>query len=236
MKFPIAFFFSFLPFLFLSAQVIKKPIAQTKSHKTLDIWQIEITENNTIVYLSVENKRTDGEAWFCADNNISIKNANGEEEYSLIKAESIPICPDAHKFTRAGEKLNFKLLFPKLSPEISEIHLMENCEENCFYFLGIIVNEELNKMTRVFEQAVELFRNEQKELALKEFLKISNSDISINSRIFSYSMYIIPVIYYQIEQIEDAKSWYYKIKNSEMADKLSLLEKLNEIEFFTGIE
>jgi len=92
------------------SQTIILPIVNIKSHKTLAIEKIEFNEKQTIVFLSVENQMTEGEAWFCADKNIYIKNSAGTEMYYLIKSEGIPTCPDTYKFKKTGEilQLNHK--------------------------------------------------------------------------------------------------------------------------------
>ena len=71
------------------SQTIILPIVNIKSHKTLTVEKIESSGEQTTIFLSVENQKTEGEAWFCADKNIYIKNARGTEMIYLLKSMEI---------------------------------------------------------------------------------------------------------------------------------------------------
>jgi hypothetical protein len=88
----------------LSAQVYYYPIAGKQSHPELEIVQIEITENTTLINLQVTNKRDQG-GWFCADKNIYIKNSKETEIYPLINSVNIPAIMPAFHFLESSSTI-----------------------------------------------------------------------------------------------------------------------------------
>lgn len=124
------------------SQTIIQPNQALKSHETLEIRKIEMSSEKTIVYLSVENRRADGN--FCADKNIFIIYPDGSR-LKLVKTVGIPQCPDAFRFKNIGEILDFSLIFPPLNPATKWIDIVEECASNCFHFYGITLNDDLNK-------------------------------------------------------------------------------------------
>ncbi len=126
----------------LYSQTFERPNAGLKSHETLNILKIVATPDNTVIYLSVENRRSSGGA-FCADRNIYIIYPNGTR-IKLIKASGIPQCPDSYEFKKVGEKLDFSLTFPPLEPGTEWINIIEDCNDNCFTFYGVLLDNDLN--------------------------------------------------------------------------------------------
>ena len=55
----------------------------------------------------------------------------------LVSSNGIPVCPDTYKFKSPGEQLDFVLTFPPLLKGISSVNLIEDCQDNCFSFLGL---------------------------------------------------------------------------------------------------
>ena len=125
------------------SQSIDKPNYALKSHETLEISKIEITNSATIISFSVENKRSEG-GTFCADKNIYIMYPDGTR-LNLSAAHNIPVCPDSYKFKNIGEKLFFSLEFPPLKTGTKWIDIIEDCSSNCFWFYGITLDNDLNK-------------------------------------------------------------------------------------------
>jgi 23S rRNA-/tRNA-specific pseudouridylate synthase len=97
------------------SQTIIKPNQALKSHETLQIKKIETTSDETVISLSIENRRVDGS--FCADKNIFIIYPDGSR-IKLAKSIGIPSCPDAYKFKNIGEVLDFTLTFPPIKQGI----------------------------------------------------------------------------------------------------------------------
>jgi tetratricopeptide (TPR) repeat protein len=218
------------------SQTVILPVVNMKSHKTLIIEKIEFSEKQSVIYLSIENQKTEGEAWFCADKNIYIKNSQGTEMFYMTKSEGIPTCPDQYKFKKPGEILEFKLIFPPISSNIKEINIVENCTDNCFYFKGVILDADQNEDIKLFEKGVSLYSNKHSEDALKCFKELSENTKDKKSNIFGYCLYIIPLIYFEKGDTENAKKEYAKLVNSSIADKDYFIEKLGKEEFFRGLK
>ena len=125
-------------------QSVDKPNYALKSHETLEITKIEISNRATIISFSVENRRSEGGS-FCADKNIYVIYPDGTR-LNLSAAHNIPVCPDSYKFKSIGEKLFFSLEFPPLMPGTKWIDIIEDCSSNCFWFYGVTLDTDLNKI------------------------------------------------------------------------------------------
>jgi len=123
------------------SQTVIKPNYGLKSHETLEIKKIECDSESTSVFLSIENKIQGGA--FCADKNIYILYPDGTKS-RLLSSNGIPVCPESYKFKTIGEKLDFILVFPPLKAGTEWIDLVEDCDENCFSFYGITLDNDLN--------------------------------------------------------------------------------------------
>ena len=148
------------------SQIYNQPNIALKSHETLTISKVEATPKGTTIWLSVENKRNEGGS-FCADKKIYIIYPDGSR-LNLKKAVNIPVCPDSYKFKSVGEKLQFTLEFPPLTPGTKWIDIIEDCTSNCFWFYGVTLDNELNiRLDKAFDLAskgqpagnIILFRN-----------------------------------------------------------------------------
>jgi len=124
------------------SQTVTFPNHALKHHETLEITKVEITAANTVVFLTIENRIDGGN--FCADRNIYLVDAEGEK-YILEQSSGIPVCPDSYKFKYIGEKLQFTLTFPPLKAGTTWFDLIEDCSDNCFWFYGVTLDNELNK-------------------------------------------------------------------------------------------
>jgi tetratricopeptide (TPR) repeat protein len=218
------------------SQTIILPIVNVKSHKTLSIEKIEFSDKQTIIFLSIENQKTEGEAWFCADKNIYIKNVQGIDMYYMTKSEGIPTCPETYKFTKPGEILQFKLIFPKIPVSIKEIDIVESCNDNCFYFRGVILDPAQNADIKLFEKGVALYSNKKADEALKCFFELSANIKDRKSNLYGYTLYIVPLIYFEKGDKENAKKEYSKLINSAISDKDYFIEKLCKEEFFNNLK
>jgi len=125
----------------LVSQSVLNPNYGLKSHETLVINRIDIASESTTFHLTIGNRIEGGT--FCADRNIFIIHPDGTRT-KLISSEGIPVCPESHKFTSIGEKVDFTLTFPPLKLNTDWIDLIEDCRDNCFYFYGITLDSDLN--------------------------------------------------------------------------------------------
>lgn len=175
------------------SQIYNQPNVALKSPETLEMEKVEIRPEATIVFLSVENKRSSG-GNFCADKNIYIIYPDGSR-LKLTKAKNIPVCPDIYNFKSVGEKLQFTLEFPPLKPGIKWFDLIEDCSSNCFWFYGVTLDNELNKkLDEAFSLAskgqpadnINLFKNildniENQDLGIEGLLYINIINASIEN-------------------------------------------------------
>ena len=214
-------------------QVFETPVYYSKSHETLYIDKIEISNKNTVFYLHIENIKDAGDAWFCADKDIYVKEAGTGKKHQLIKSSGIPVCPENHKFNKKGEKLFFQLYFDKIeSDKIKKIDLVENCSDYCFSFTEIILDNKLSNEIKSFEKAIILMSSNKNSEALKEFSEFEKNVQDKNTSRYAYFLYASSLLSYKTQDFNKAKTQYEKLKNSTLKDRDELLEKLNEIEFF----
>jgi tetratricopeptide (TPR) repeat protein len=217
-------------------QIIDLPVFNTKSHKTLVIEKIERTPTQTVFYMSISNELENGTGSFCADRQIYIKESKGDRMYFMDHTEGIPTCPESHQFKKTGEVLEFRLYFPAIPENVQEIDLIENCSDNCFYFYGVVLNTTTNNEIKLFEKGVALFTDKKLEPALTCFLKINQTASDTQSNIYAYSSYIIPLIYFQIGDTQNARNYFQKLKDSQVKDKQYFIEKLQSETFFKEIK
>ena len=143
MKTHLVFIILLISILNLHAQ---NPNYALKTPETLEIIQVELGTDATLISLSIENRVKGG--YFCADNNTFIITDKGLK-FKLDKAMGIAICPDIYTFKNPGERLYFSLQFPPIPVGSSWIDLVEECGEMCFSILGItldpLINERIDK-------------------------------------------------------------------------------------------
>ncbi|MFN8241538.1 MAG: hypothetical protein U0X39_12425 [Bacteroidales bacterium] len=206
----------------LSAQVQLAPNSALKSHETLEILKIDAGSSGTTFYMSVENRRPDGT--FCADKNIYIIYPDGSRE-KMIRAEGIPVCPGAHRFTSVGEVLNFTLVFPPLKPGTTWFDLVEDCQDNCFWFYGVVVDEVLNSR---IDQLFSLAASGKPDQNLKLFRAFLEETDSRN--LGTEGMLYINIINSALEAGDrtEAGVWYKRLGTSGAPRAARYIQFLNE--------
>lgn len=192
----------------LYGQTNTNPNYALKSHETLNINKIEINQESTVIYLTVENRITGGN--FCADKNITLTYPTGEK-IRLIKAEGIPACPETYNFKMIGEKLDFRLTFPKIKKGTEWVDLVEECSDNCFSFYGLVLNNDLNKR---IDEAVSLVEKGENLIAVSKYQsileEISGKKNGIEGAIYSD---LITLLMNSGKTVE-ARKWYDKMVSS----------------------
>jgi len=212
----------------IKAQIYNNPIAGKQSHPEMEITRIEVNNKNTIVSIKVTNKRNEG-GWFCADKSIYIKNSKGTELYQLINSENIPICPNQYEFKKVGEVLEFQLIFPKISGNIKFLDLIENCNNACFSFTGIILDNDHNQKIVAFEKGFELYQDEKFEKSIPYFEKVINGKVVMQSQIYGLSYYYLILINKEAGNLEKVKSLYSTFLNSDLEDKETFIKEFKRI-------
>ena len=212
----------FMPAISLCAQMVTDPNYSLKSHETLIIKKVELKPDATVFHMSIENRISGGT--FCADKNIYILYPDGKKG-RLVSSSGIPVCPDAYKFRTPGEKLEFILTFPPLKAGTLWLDLIEDCNDNCFSFYGILLDNALNeRINETFALA------DKKELskALNAFTAILENLDKPYSGI--EGLLYINIIKLAIETGDDRKAqeMYSKLRLSDAPRLSAYLKFLNE--------
>jgi hypothetical protein len=207
--------------LSVNGQSIEKPNYALKSHQTLEISKVDITEQKTMIYLNIENKIAGG--YFCADKNIFILYPDGTKS-NLISSKGIPVCPDTYKFNMIGEKLEFELTFSTVKKNTGWIDLIEDCTDNCFSFYGICLNAELNKK---IEDAAHFAEIGEPAKATLDFIAIANAIYAKNSGIDGLIYMNIIQLSKETGNMAKASEWYVKLKSSDIPRRELYIKHLN---------
>jgi hypothetical protein len=213
--------FSFISFICTFSQVVERPNFGLKSHETLQITKIEIATDKTIVHLTIENRIEGGS--FCADKNIFLIDPSGEK-LRMTQASGIPVCPDSYTFENPGEVLQFTLEFPPLKPGTNWIDIIEECNENCFSFYGVVLNKNINgKIDDAFYYA----DNHEPSKALISFINIAEEVREKNFGIGGVLYVNIILLSKETGNSVRAAEWYKKLQSSEITGLTQYIKFLN---------
>jgi len=204
------------------SQTILTPNSALKSHETLEISKIEITSGNTMIYLTIENRIEGGN--FCADRNIYLIDPYGVK-LKLLKASGIPECPDNYTFKSIGEKIQFALEFPPLKTGTKWIDLIEECTNNCFWFYGVTLDDDLNK---VLDDAFSMASNGEPDdniILFRTILdSIDNQNLGIEGLLY------INIINAAVENADKVNTnvWYKRLASSHAPRVSQYIKYLND--------
>lgn len=121
------------------AQTINSPAINRQDSYNVTIDRVEITYNNTIIYCThtAPSGITNG-GWVRMSPDVVLKATYLPRRYKLIRAEGIPLSPEKFYYSYSGQKLNYRLIFPRIADDISYIDLIEDADNsNAFNFYGI---------------------------------------------------------------------------------------------------
>jgi tetratricopeptide (TPR) repeat protein len=215
-------------FLSIHGQVIiEKPAVAEQTHSDLTILRIVRYQDSTVVCLSVENKLAQG-GWFCADKKIYIEDAKSLKQYKILKTNGIPTCPDSYNFTYVGEKLNFTLIFPYIPQNVNLINLVEDCNNACFRFNEIILDEKRNNDIKMYDKGYQLYTNKQPDEAILFFSKVVELIPNAPVHVYGFSYYYLVKIYLEKGNNEKAKFWFEQLKKSNLPDKQYFIDSLKK--------
>ncbi len=209
------------------SQELIKPNFAIASHP-MKVEKISNINDFTIIELSIENQVNNG--YFCADKNIILRDILNGKEYKLIKSEGISVCPDSYKFTYVGEVLRFKLYFLKIDKSVKYIDIIENCNANCFYIKGVVLDKKLNNN---IDTAYEYYKKDKLDFSLAAFRMVANNSHDYPYGLFHYN---IAQIYAEKKDFKTAKKWYEKIINSDFKDKKELILRIKSEEYYNKLK
>jgi TolA-binding protein len=221
-----------LIFLNVSAnsQVFEMPNAEMKSHEELTITLIQINADFTIIHLKNQNM-LERDAWACVDPRTVIQTSD-KIQHSLIRAENIPLCPATHQFDSIGEILEFALYFPAIDPGKGRIDLVEVCDQSCFFFQGIILDNRLNHDIYAYDEAYELYLKKEFKAAMKIFSEIVEDIPNNPTHIYGFSYYYLVLISNEMEDNNGADEWFEKLKISGLPDANTIIRRIEELGIF----
>ena len=203
------------------SQSFLAPNVALKSHETLDIMKVVISEEKTEIFLKVENRITGGN--FCADRNIYLGYPDGTKSF-LVSSSGIPVCPDTYKFRSPGEHLDFVLAFPPIRKGTESVNLIEDCQDNCFSFYGIILDSNLNKK---IDDAFALAENDQPAKAMVSFIKIAEETGDKNPGATGVLYMNIVKLAKLTGNYVKAVEWYKKLESSGLPETSLYINHLN---------
>ena len=207
-KTPLFSLILFLLVQLVESQTIESPNFSLKSHQTLEIKKIIMDSQSSRFYMTIENRREGGA--FCADRNIYIIYPDGKRS-KMVSSSGIPNCPDTYRFKTIGETLDFVLTFPPIRTGTEWIDLVEDCNDNCFSFLGITLDQDLNiKINEAFAKS----ENLKPEEAMKYFVDILDS--TDNQNLGSEGLLYINIITLEVKAGDTVKAeqWYNRFRVS----------------------
>jgi hypothetical protein len=205
------------------SQTILTPNAALKSHETLEIMKVVISDSKTEIFLKVENRITGGN--FCADRNIFIVYPDGTRSM-LVSSNGIPVCPDTYKFNSPGEQLDFVLTFPPLKKGTGSVNIIEDCRDNCFSFYGIILDGSLNEN---IDNAFALAENSEPAKALISFIKIAEDNGNKNTGAAGLLYMNIVKLSKETGNAVRAAEWYKKLGSSGLPETDLYVKHLNSM-------
>ena len=203
------------------SQSFLSPNVALKSHETLTIRKFVMSDEKTEIYLRVENRITGGN--FCADKNIYLVYPDGTRSL-LVSSNGIPVCPDTYKFKSPGEQLDFVLTFPSVLKGIGSVNLIEDCQDNCFSFFGIILDSNLNKK---IDDAFALAENDEPAKAMVSFVKIAEGTGTKNQGAAGLLYMNIVKLSKETGNYVKASDWYKKLESSGLPETALYIKHLN---------
>ncbi len=211
----------------LFGQTIKVPNFAVATHPFL-VNEVSYQENGLMIELTIENQTSSG--YFCASKDIYLQNIQTKKKIYLLRSEGIPVCPDVYRFKWKGEKLTFKLFFPKLDKKIRYVDVIENCNDNCFSIFGLILDPVINA---AINQGYEAFDHNDLQTAYKAFKKAIEKNPG-----YPYGFLYANIIKVLVQQknYTEAKTWYKKLQHKDFLDKKSILEQISKENYANKLE
>lgn len=210
----------------LAAQTIKVPNFAVSTHPFL-VNQIVWQKDDFMIELTIENQSLSG--YFCASKRIYLQNIHSKKKIFMTRSEGIPVCPDVYRFKWKGEKLTFKLFFPRPDTNIHYVDVIESCKEHCFSIFGLILDPVMNT---AINEGYSAFDNGDFPNAYKYFKEAIDRNPA-----YPYGFLYANIIKVLAEQknYTGAKSWYKKLQQKDFLDEDAILEQISKEDYFDKI-
>ncbi|QKG78864.1 hypothetical protein [Tenuifilum thalassicum] len=202
----------------LAQEIIQNPFSAELSHPELNVDQIALYPDSTVINFTVINNADKG-GWFCADKNIYIEVPETKKRYYRTSSRDIPTCPSVHNFSKKGEKLSFTLVFPSIPQNLHTINIIEDCNKACFFFKGLILSNKLNNDIRTYDQAMKCYAKNNFECAIDLFTKVLDTIPKKPTHVYGYAFYHLIMIHNQKGDKLAANFWLSKLKESTLPNK-----------------
>lgn len=211
----------------LFGQTIKIPNFAVSTHPFL-VNEVSFQKDGFMIELTIENQSPTG--YFCASKHIYLKNIQNKKKLFMTHSEGIPVCPDVYRFRWQGEKLTFKLFFPKLDTNVRYVDVIENCDNNCFSIFGLILDPEMNE---AINQGYNAFDNGDLQQAYQDFKMAIERNPA-----YPYGFLYANIIKVLVEQkkYDEAKTWYNKLKQKDFLDQNAILDQISKEDYFNVLK
>jgi len=101
--------------------------------ETIRVNKIEFGEQTRIAFYYKPPSYYHQGGWIQIDQDTYITYDNGKTKLKLIATDGIPIAPEKHYFTEANCEHIFWLIFPKMSPKVKSIDIIERNEPGSYF-------------------------------------------------------------------------------------------------------
>ncbi len=213
---------AFFPAL-LQAQTVSMPNFAVATHPFL-VNRISFLKNAFVIELTIENQSPSG--YFCASKHIYLQDVRSRKKVNMARSEGIPVCPDVYRFKWVGEKLTFKLFFPRLDTNVRYVDVIEKCKEHCFSIFGLILDRQMN--TEI-NQGYDAFDHADFQRAFESFKKAVDENPSYPYG-FLYANIIKALM--AMDKTAEAKTWYEKLQQRQFLDKEAILDQISKEKYF----
>lgn len=159
---------------FVSGQSHFEPNYALKRPPSLEIINIDLQKDATVLKLSIENMVDGG--YFCIDKETYIT-CDAGIRFKLSKLTGLPHCPGQYNFKRVGEIAYITLSFPPVPATTQWIDLIEECGEGCLAIYGICLDRHINSEINIGFRDMEKGRNTD-AITKFESLRTELEDIS----------------------------------------------------------
>jgi len=208
-----------------SQLTIRHPFVHAKSHATVTLDSIHLSQARTILYLHLTNEVPNG--WFCLSSDIQLRDSRGIQWHS-IETKGLPTCPKRHIFRQIGQVHHFEIHFPGITTLEGPLHLYEQCPQHCLRLEGIVIDDALNRELYQLERALLQIRRGKDTAALETLLQLFHHSRYPHSEHILQCAYHLAQLYRKLKRAEKAHPYIQYLKSSEHPRAQFYVQKLQK--------